>query len=84
MRFSIDASQIKDQPGTVMIAPWGTESEPLPCLVWLDPNPGAMIPHSIITNQKGKVVTARSERGLIAAGKRLGLRFPQLPNYYVP
>lgn len=68
--FGIRVEQI--QGHRVQIAPHGVEGDPMPCLVWHDPNPKAWIPYCKVIGSDGKFMTALSntelERTAIAAG----------------
>ena len=77
--FRIHSRDIKGQE--VALAPFGTEGEHVPCLVFYDPNPLAMIRHCKVINDKGKVVTAKSYRGLQSAALRLGLKLSTTEEY---
>ena len=68
--FGIDVKSIKG--ATVRPAPWGTEGDKLPCLVWEDPNPDANVKFCKVVSLK-KVITAMTLRGLKGAANRYGL-----------
>lgn len=74
--FGITAKQIRG--AVVRPAPWGVEGGAhygmnTPCLVWHDDRPGVMIPYCRLETSSGKVITAKTIRGLKGAARRLGL-----------
>ena len=68
--------------GTVRLAPWGTEYGPEPCLVWIDPDTTSLVGDRKVQTPNGKLVTAKTERGLRAAAARIGCTVDQ--RIYVP
>lgn len=79
--FRIDVSAIKGHK--VVLAPYGTEGEAEPCLIWRDPNPLAMIKVCKVQNASGNVLTAKTERGLMSIARRRGL-LVDCNDLYVP
>lgn len=76
--FSINAKEIHG--AEVILAPMGTEVDRTPCLVYHDP--GSMVEYCRVEH-RGQIVTAKTERGLRGAAKRLGLRVA-VPRIYLP
>ena len=58
--------------GTVRIAPFGTEDGPEPCLVWIDPDRNSLCGDCKVQTPDGRLVTAKTRRGLLAAAARIG------------
>jgi hypothetical protein len=79
--FGIHSRDINGQD--VALAPFGIEGDPAPCLIFYDPNPLAMVRHSKVIHDAGKVVTATTLRGLQSAALKLGLRLSK-KHEYVP
>ena len=68
--FGIEAKGIKGQ--TVRPAPFGIEGDPIPRLIWDDPNPRAMIKECHVL-KGNKLITAKTIKGLKGAARRAGL-----------
>lgn len=68
--------------GTVLLAPFGTEDGPEPCLVWVDPRAVAIVRHCKVQAGNGELITAKTERGLRAIATRLG--FNDASGVYFP
>lgn len=68
--------------GKVRLAPFGTEDGPEPCLVWVDPSPNSMAGNCKVQAESGKLVTAKTERGLRSAAARIGCTVD--PKTYLP
>ena len=75
--FRINAANIAGEE--VVLAPMGTEVDTLPCLVYHDPD--SLIKYSRVES-RGEIVTAKTERGLRGAAKRLGLRVAEGRIYF--
>ena len=68
--------------GTVRLAPFGTEDSPEPCLVWVDLNRNSLAGDCKVQTARGKLVTAKTERGLRSAAARIGCTVD--PRLYLP
>ncbi len=79
--FCIYAHYIKGQ--RVQLAPYGIEGDPMPCLVWRDPNPAALIRHCRVMATDGKVLTAGSDSDLHSLAIQTGLLADQ-DDWYIP
>lgn len=74
---------VKDASGgTVRLAPLGTEDGPEPCLVWIEPDTTSLFGDCKVQTPNGKLVTAKTERGLRAAAARIGCTVDQ--RLYLP
>lgn len=79
--FGIKVNQIKGH--RVQLAPIGVEGLPERCLVWTDPHPNAQIRYCRVLTAGGKVITAKTLRGLHGAAWRYGVVANAL-DWYVP
>ena len=69
--------------GIVRLAPWGTEDEPTPCLVWVDPDPDGLCGiYCKVQDESGNLISAATVKGLRAAAKRLNFRLSE--EFYIP
>jgi hypothetical protein len=69
--------------GIVRLAPWGTEEEPIPCLVWVDPDPDGLTGRFCkVQDESGNLISAPNVRGLRALAKRFNLKLSE--EFYVP
>lgn len=79
--FGIEVKEIKGH--RVQLAPNGVEGLQQACIVWTDPNPEALIRYCRVLNENGKVISAKTVRGLLGAARRYGL-VASLLDWYVP
>jgi hypothetical protein len=68
--------------GTVRLAPFGTEDETKPCVVWVEPRRNILAGDCKAQTAIGKLVTAKAERGLRSAAARIGCAGD--PSRYLP
>lgn len=79
--FGIHVEHI--QGHRVQVAPNGVEGDPMPCLVWRDPNPKAMIRYCKVLGSDGKFMTALSDSELESMAIAAGLVVQQ-GDWYIP
>ena len=77
--FQVYASAVQGQQ--VILALYGTEGEPEPCLLWRDQNPDALVLYCKVQSATGSVVTAKSEHELRSAALELGLLIDESQRY---
>lgn len=68
--------------GMVQLAPWGTASDPLPCLVWADTSEKALARKCLVEDPSGAIVTGDTRQALRASAIRYGLKVSDDP--YLP